>query len=602
MLRRLIVALTLGAGGASPLPAQDAPKPLAKVPEGRYALALRINVMDRVAIVELASADGKPTAKLLSASPQMPGFEVGTPSVENGVLKLPIKIGSVTDLAFECRPDPKEPRRFLGTLSDPRNENVFRGLLEVTDLEKLTQKDRLVEFPPSATQKKLTELRAAEGKLRVKARQAKDDEERAKLLAEADEAAKANAVEVPKLQRQLVAAGEVFASAEAAQQLLNGAAKAKVGEADVAAWVKVLEADAALYGPKIVAQTKSAVVTALVRQEGYGKLALPYALEAAGDKSLTTKGRYAALKLLQRVQVQAGLPDDADATMKLVVALDAELDADYLKTVPPFKPTKYAGRTDKSANRVVVMELFTGAQCPPCVAADVGFDALITSYKPADAIFLQYHMHIPGPDPLTNADTVARMAYYSKLNKDDFGGTPSVAFNGKPAAGGGGGMANAEKKYDEFTKVLSKALEETTPVSVRGAIKRTGDELSVTVELTGTKDLEEDAVLRLVLVEDTVKYVGGNGLRFHHHVVRSLLGTAKGVKVADLKDGKYTTTQNLSGLRSDLTKYLDDFAEKGRAFPYPERPLDLKGLKVVALVQDDATGEVVQAAQFDAAD
>ena len=193
---------------------------------------------------------------------------------------------------------------------------------------------------------------------------------------------------------------------QAAQQLLSGAGKAGAAEADVAAWVKVLEEDAAPYGPKIAAQTKTTVVNLLVNQEKYGKLAMPYALEAVNAKGLDKKGKYAALKLLQRAQTQAGLTGDAQGTMTQLTALDAELDKEYLETVPPFKPTKYAGRTDKSANKVAVMELFTGAQCPPCVAADVGFDALIKSYKPTEAIFLQYHEHIPGPDPLTNADTV----------------------------------------------------------------------------------------------------------------------------------------------------------------------------------------------------
>jgi hypothetical protein len=604
MFRRLVPALAFLAAVGLALSAQDAPKPaappLTKVPEGKFTLnyGATSGSMQRLAVVEIAVEDGKPVAKLVSASPNLGGTDLafGPPTVADGVLKFAVNLGP-NKLAFEGKPDPKNPKQFLGTFGDP--DRLNRGLLEPTTLEKLTQKDAFVQPPPSEALKAINDLRGAEGKLRVKARQEKDDDAKAKLLAEADEAAKTNAGEITKLQRKLAESGEPFASVQAAQQLLTGAAKANATEADVAAWVKVLEADAAPYGPKIVAQARTTVTTTLVGQEKYGKLALPYALEAAGDKSLTTKGKYAALKLLQRAQVQAGLPGDADATMKRVVALDAELDAEYLKTVPPFKPTKYAGRTDKSANRVAVMELFTGAQCPPCVAADVGFDALVTSYKPADAIFLQYHEHIPGPDPLTNADSVVRMAYYSKLHKDDFRGTPSVAFNGKPAAGGGGGMANAEKKFGEFGEVLAKVLEETTDVTVRGGVKRTGDEFAVTVELTGKKDLDETAVLRLVLVEDTVKYVGGNGLRFHHHVVRSLLGTQKGIKIADLKDGKSATTHDLKALRTDLTKYLDDFAAKGRAFPYPERPMDMKKLKVVALVQNEETGEIVQAAQFD---
>jgi hypothetical protein len=41
--------------------------------------------------------------------------------------------------------------------------------------------------------------------------------------------------------------------------------------------------------------------------------------------------------------------------------IDAELDKQYLATVPPFKPKAYAGRKEKS-DRVVVCELFTGAE------------------------------------------------------------------------------------------------------------------------------------------------------------------------------------------------------------------------------------------------
>jgi hypothetical protein len=289
-------------------------------------------------------------------------------------------------------------------------------------------------------------------------------------------------------------------------------------------------------------------------------------------------------------------------TGKQIAALEAELDKEYLATVPPFKPTPFAGREDKAANRVVVLELFTGAQCPPCVAADVGFDGLIKSYKPADVIFLQYHEHIPGPDPLTNADGVARFSYYGKLNKGDFRGTPSTAFNGKPAASGGGGMGNSEGKYEAYTKVINKALEESTKVAIRGTAKRAGDELTIATESDGLADLPKTAVLRLVLVEENIKYVGGNGLRFHHHVVRSMLGTEKGVALSDLKDGKFESKASLKELRTDLTKYLDGYAENTRPFPYDARPLDLKGLKVVALIQDDKTGEILQATQFDVAE
>src|SRR5207247_2202568 len=98
------------------------------------------------------------------------------------------------------------------------------------------------------------------------------------------------------------------------------------------------------------------------------------------------------------------------------------------------KPAAFPGRKGNS-ERTVLVELFTGVQCPPCVAADLGFDALERAFKPTEAICLEYHIHVPGPDPLSNADTEARAKFYDRAVE----GTPTTLFNGKPGAGGGGG-------------------------------------------------------------------------------------------------------------------------------------------------------------------
>src|SRR5207253_3318789 len=95
------------------------------------------------------------------------------------------------------------------------------------------------------------------------------------------------------------------------------------------------------------------------------------------------------------------------------VRLEPAADQEYLKKMPPFKTEAFKGRKAKGDRRVLV-ELFTGAQCPPCVAADVAFDALAKTYKPNDVILLEYHLHIPRPDALTNADTEERQGFYEK--------------------------------------------------------------------------------------------------------------------------------------------------------------------------------------------
>ena len=172
-------------------------------------------------------------------------------------------------------------------------------------------------------------------------------------------------------------------------------------------------------------------------------------------------------------------------TPRLVpLRLESRLDEEYRKNVPPFKPEKFAGRRDSKADRVVLMELFTGAQCPPCVAADVAFDALLETYNSTELIGLQYHLHIPGPDPLTNKDTVGRQEYYG----DEIGGTPTVFFNGHPEAGGGGFMQHSEQKYKQYRRVIDSQLEAASQATIHLSATRTGDEIKIAAQATVTRE------------------------------------------------------------------------------------------------------------------
>ena len=130
------------------------------------------------------------------------------------------------------------------------------------------------------------------------------------------------------------------------------------------------------------------------------------------------------------------------------------------------------------------MELFTGAQCPPCVAADVGFDALLKTYKPVDFIGLQYHLHIPGPDPLTNSDSMARQKYYGS----EVRGTPSTFFNGRSEAGGGGPMGNSQGKYAEYREIIDKSLESPKGAKIDLSATRAGDQIKIVASAEVTEN------------------------------------------------------------------------------------------------------------------
>ena len=97
-----------------------------------------------------------------------------------------------------------------------------------------------------------------------------------------------------------------------------------------------------------------------------------------------------------------------------------------------------------------------------------------------------------------------------------------------------------------------------------------------------------------MVIEDQVRYAGGNKLRFHHHVVRAMPGGPAGQA---LKDGKlaYGGTLDLADLRKNIETYLSDYAKKGRGFA-KMAPIELKKLSVVAFVQDDSDKYVLNAA------
>jgi|GEM_PF-266004 len=300
------------------------------------------------------------------------------------------------------------------------------------------------------------------------------------------------------------------------------------------------------------------------------------------------------LGVYQAALEKAGKKEEAAKLTAKLNAMESKLDEEFEKTNLTFKPKEFSGRKD-GLNRVTVVELFTGAQCPPCVAADTAFDGLIKSYQPKDVILLQYHLHIPGPDALTNAASEARQQFYEK----DIEGTPTLMINGKASTDPlGGGKPRSEESYKLATKEINAALsspEASTPIQLKLEAGASGSKVGAEVIWSGVKK-KEDLKLKAVLVEDVVRYAGGNGQRLHHHIVRDFLGGVKGVAIADA-DGNHSFTVDLAKLRESLKEYLDKFEKENG--PFASKPLDLKKLKIVVFVQNEKTHEILQAAQAD---
>jgi hypothetical protein len=306
------------------------------------------------------------------------------------------------------------------------------------------------------------------------------------------------------------------------------------------------------------------------------------------------------LETLARVLRKAKKDADAKEVEGRVAKLEPRDYAEYAKTMPPFKPDEYKGRKGKS-DRAVLVELFTGAECGPCVAVDLAFDSLGRTYKPTDVVLLQYHAHIPGPDPLVSKDGAARMDFYNK--KDDDKSTPQIFLNGKPDATGGGREPKMAKlKYQAYREAIDELLEKPASVKLTAMAAMKGDELTIKAIVADLQKPGEKVSLRFALAEERIRYQGGNGVRYHHAVVRAMPGGPKGFPLPKAS-AEQTVTVKLEDVRVANNKALDEFEadlkKQGANFTFPVRPMALKNLKVVAFVQNDETNEVLQVVQVD---
>jgi hypothetical protein len=267
---------------------------------------------------------------------------------------------------------------------------------------------------------------------------------------------------------------------------------------------------------------------------------------------------------------------------------DKFLDKVYAESMPKFTGKQVKPRPADPENRVVLCELFTGAACGPCVAADVAFAHLSQAFATSEVVLLQYHEDIPQPDPLANRDSEARFHFYFP----DRGGTPTFVIDGMPLQRGGM-LHQAVDVYGGVREAIDHFLTRKTSVRIQLAAQPKGSSISVTADAEGSFAQNEPIRLRLALVEDRIFMRGQNGIREHENVVRTFLGGPQGI---ELKDGKfhYEGPVDLKALREQLNDQLSA-EEESHKIKFPTKPLELSHLKVVAFVQNDQSREVYQA-------
>jgi hypothetical protein len=194
-------------------------------------------------------------------------------------------------------------------------------------------------------------------------------------------------------------------------------------------------------------------------------------------------------------------------------------------------------------------------------------------------------------DPLASPASEARAEFYEKVVE----GAPTLLINGKAGPDGGGGIDDAPERYEEYVKALAPVLETAEKAELKLSATRKGAKVTINAEVAKLAQTGDDVRLRVALVEREVSYKAANGLSLFHHVVRDMPGGDAGT-VMKAKSIKKTFTVDLDALKKKLNTYLD---KQGAKAPYPDksRPLELKSLRVIAFVQNDKSGEVLQAVQ-----
>jgi hypothetical protein len=540
-------------------PAAAADTPLA----GNWKFKIVNNGGDgAIALVQIETKDGKPAANILAGPGLPPGATLEDVRVDGNSVSFNLKFQGNTGAVTASAPKGEDKAKALrGTIL--LGTRLLFTELERTDQKELDAKDNSKQTPA--------------GEALSKAFMTRDAGEREKLLKEV----------VDKF-------GDTTAGYAAAEILLPIQAKAGAKDDELRALSDRMLKVAKDYGPLAEKHAIVGIAKTLTRAEKVSPLAAELARKA--EKSLTKDDPPAlsesVLKTLVSALNKTGKADEAKEYSATLAKLEAQLDEEFEKGAIPFKPAAYAGRKGKSS-RVAVVELFTGAQCPPCVSADIAFDAAIKAYKPADVALLEYHEHIPGPDPLTNADTEARMRYYGNAVR----GTPTAFVNGKQTDPLGGGKPAGEGSYAKLSKAIDAALEDDEQAGLKLSATRKGDKIEAEATVTDLKKTGEKVKLRFVLIEEVARYAGTNGQRLHHHVVRAFPGGTDGFEMKDAKAAQKVSL-SLGDLKKTLTDYLAS-ADKKRPFFDDDRPMDLKHLKLVALVQDDESKEILQAAQID---
>jgi hypothetical protein len=149
--------------------------------------------------------------------------------------------------------------------------------------------------------------------------------------------------------------------------------------------------------------------------------------------------------------------------------------------------------------------------------------------------------------------------------------------------------------YRALRSLIDPMLEEKIDLRLELSAKVDEGKVLISARAAGLKEFPANARLTIVLAEQRIDCLLKNGIRSHEMVVRTLPTVPAGVITAVDGQLAYSGEVDLTKLKKRLLQHLAA-VERENFIEFEEKPLDLKTLELVALLQNSETGEILQAA------
>ncbi len=228
-----------------------------------------------------------------------------------------------------------------------------------------------------------------------------------------------------------------------------------------------------------------------------------------------------------------------------------------------------------ASQRIVLVEEFTNASCPPCAAQNPAFNTLLNANQ-TKIVELKYQTNWPGVDPMNaqtqNLGVGTRVTYYGVTGVPN-GFYDGVAFTGASYVGA---PANATQTTIDNEYAVASNFDLALSHSFNAAY----DSMFISCDITCTAATSGNLVLQLAIMERDIYFTtapGTNGETHFEGVMRNMIPNASGTALA----GSWSIGQ---------MQHLDF------AVAVPWYIYDLNKVGAVAFIQNNTGKAVLQAA------